>query len=259
MSGWIAISRDLFKHEFFAREPMSEREAWVWMIAKAAWEDTQHRIGADMVHVPRGSFFCTLRELQSAWGWASDKRVRTFLRRTQEERMTEIKTDAGKTQVTICNYDAFQTDGRKKDAAGTQDRTQERRTKEQDNNTTKEEAKASSRKRGSRLSDDWFLPMDWGQWAVSEGMTEAEIRAESEKFKDYWMARAGPSAAKLDWQATWRNWVRTALERKPQLTAITGGRNERQRFDTAHREYTRRLAAGQIERGPDPSDPFGGR
>lgn len=34
------------------------------------------------------------------------------------------------------------------------------------------------------------------------------------------------------------------------------GQSGRAQFDVAHREFTRRLAAGQIRRGPDPSDPF---
>ena len=124
----------------------------------------------------------------------------------------------------------------------------------------KEEAKASlPRKRAARLPVDWFLPMDWGEWALAEGMTEGEIRSESEKFKDYWHSRAGATASKLDWHATWRNWVRTAIEGKPTPKGINGGKDDRKQFDAAHREYTRRLAAGEIKRGPDPSDPFAGR
>jgi hypothetical protein len=37
---------------------------------------------------------------------------------------------------------------------------------------------------------------------------------ELDKFCDYWRARAGPGGTKLDWDATWRNWVRSAAERK---------------------------------------------
>jgi hypothetical protein len=144
MSGWIAISRDIFKHEFFAREPMSEREAWVWMIARAAWEPTRHKAGNDMLDVPRGSFFCTLRELQQAWGWGSDFRVRTFLKRTQAERMIDTKTNAGKTQITICNYDEYQASERTENARKTQAPPQNKRTKETSNKDNKDsEAKAS--------------------------------------------------------------------------------------------------------------------
>jgi len=44
----------------------------------------------------------------------------------------------------------------------------------------------------------------------------------------------------------------------PQLKAINGGRHDRTQFDIAHREYARRVGAGEIDRGPDPSDPFAG-
>lgn len=134
MSGWIAISRDLFAHDFFAREPMSEREAWVWMIARAAWKDTRHRIGGEMVDVPRGSFFCTLRELQQAWGWGSDKRVRSFLKRLENERMVDASTDAKKTQITICNYEQFQDVGRNEDASAPENGRSRDAIKEQVNN-----------------------------------------------------------------------------------------------------------------------------
>lgn len=38
-----------------------------------------------------------------------------------------------------------------------------------------------------------------------------------------------------------------------------GGRNDRPKFDAAHREYTRLISAGAIDRGPDPSNPFARR
>jgi hypothetical protein len=147
LTGWVSIERDLFKHDFFAREPMSEREAWMWMIAHAAWADTRHKVGQGMFDVPRGSFMATLRELQSAWMWGSDKRVRNFLKRLEGENMigceVAAKGNAQKTHITICKYDEFQTSERtpdaRKNARGTHaGRTKE--TREQDNNT---EANAS--------------------------------------------------------------------------------------------------------------------
>lgn len=88
----------------------------------------------------------------------------------------------------------------------------------------KEEAKASSmpRKRGSRMAESWILPRPWGEWAMAQGMPEARVRTEADRFRDYWLAKSGREAAKLDWQATWRNWIRTALERAPQQHGVTG-------------------------------------
>ena len=90
-----------------------------------------------------------------------------------------------------------------------------------DNREEKEEPNGSSKKRASRLPSDWRLPRDWGEWAMSEGLSEICVRRESDKFRDYWLGLGGAKAAKLDWQATWRNWVRKALDdrRKPTVNS----------------------------------------
>ena len=78
----------------------------------------------------------------------------------------------------------------------------------------KEDTNVSSkkRKRASRLDDDWFLPQDWGEWAMSQGMAEKVVRDQADRFKDYWVSQSGSKGVKLDWQATWRNWVRRAKD-----------------------------------------------
>lgn len=88
----------------------------------------------------------------------------------------------------------------------------------------KEEANASSKKpdaKGSRLPPDWSLPDDWLSDAGSiafkakQPITEQEIRNEADKFRDYWSAKPGAAGRKLDWRGTWRNWLRSYLERRP--------------------------------------------
>jgi|SRR6516164_437573 len=68
-----------------------------------------------------------------------------------------------------------------------------------------------SEPRGSRLSSDWQLPRPFGNWALNEGYTEDVIRKEAEKFRDYWVAKSGRDARKVDWFATWRNWLRNSI------------------------------------------------
>ena len=79
-------------------------------------------------------------------------------------------------------------------------------------------AAAAAATRGSRLAADWALPRSWGEWAVSEftGWKPDEVRTEAAKFRDYWCSKSGKDATKLDWEATWRNWCRTANQRRPQ-------------------------------------------
>lgn len=79
-------------------------------------------------------------------------------------------------------------------------------------------------KRATRLPTDWVLPKSWGDWALSEfpAMTSDAVRNQAQIFADYWHAEGGQKARKVDWLATWRNWVRRANERTPTGSARAG-------------------------------------
>lgn len=62
-------------------------------------------------------------------------------------------------------------------------------------------------KKGSRLSPDFLFTGDWLAFCKQE-RPDLEPVQTFEKFKDYWIAQAGQKGVKLDWFATWRNWVR---------------------------------------------------
>ena len=76
-----------------------------------------------------------------------------------------------------------------------------------DTDTDTESNKKKENKRGSRLSQDFCLPIEWRDFCVQE-RRELHPTQTFEKFKDYWIAQAGQKGVKLDWFATWRNWVR---------------------------------------------------
>ncbi len=71
--------------------------------------------------------------------------------------------------------------------------------------------------KGTRLPKDWQLPKAWGEWALSErpAWTADLVRQEAEKFRDHWFANANQAnGKKADWEATWRNWIRKAVDGK---------------------------------------------
>ena len=76
-----------------------------------------------------------------------------------------------------------------------------------DTDTDTESNKKKENKRGSRLSPDFFFPKEWCDFLV-EQRPELNAQQTFDKFKDYWIAQAGQKGVKLDWFATWRNWVR---------------------------------------------------
>lgn len=191
MSGFISIERDIWDHPLFANGEMTEREAFMWMIARAAWADTRHKVGSELVEVKRGSFVTTLRELQGVFMWKSDKRVRTFLKSLENNDMigrTTVGTaNAPKTHVTICNYEVYQSGGRTKDAPKTHDGRTTDAVKEQGNNkTTEEEANAS-------LSADPTFPdlahvdeiavavADYNRAAAQAGWPEVRVLSKSRR------------------------------------------------------------------------------
>lgn len=157
MSGFITIERDLFSHEFFDNEPMSEREAWVWMLANARWKDGRHKVGKDMHDVPRGTFMATLREMQSRFMWGSDTKVRNFLKRLEKEGMIERTTvgsrNAPKTHVSICNYSEYQASERTENVPKTHHERTKNAVKKQGNKGTREDTNVSS----SKAADDFYL------------------------------------------------------------------------------------------------------
>lgn len=76
----------------------------------------------------------------------------------------------------------------------------------------KEEADASSsapRKRATRISEDFTVTPEMRLWA-SRKAPYADLITETEKFINYWVAKSGKDATKLDWAATWRNWILNA-------------------------------------------------
>jgi uncharacterized protein YdaU (DUF1376 family) len=67
---------------------------------------------------------------------------------------------------------------------------------------------------GKRLANDFDMPDSWGEFCEKERSDLIPIKV-FEQFKDYWVAQAGQKGVKLDWDATWRNWVRNTKAVKP--------------------------------------------
>lgn len=68
-----------------------------------------------------------------------------------------------------------------------------------------------ARKRGTRLDPEWIPSPESRAKIITEHPT-LDLKREHEKFADYWTAQAGQKGVKLDWDATWRNWMRRAAE-----------------------------------------------
>lgn len=110
MTGYYCITRGrLFSHPVFtSRNPLSEREAWLWLIEHANFAPQKFRSGYQVLDIPRGSIATHYRALASAWRW-DHKRVKRFLILLQNESMVDLETPHRMVHIKLCNYERYQT------------------------------------------------------------------------------------------------------------------------------------------------------
>ena len=68
-------------------------------------------------------------------------------------------------------------------------------------------------KRGSRLPHDTCLSKEWEKFCI-DNRPELNPQKTFDSFKDHWIAQSGQKGVKLNWDATWRNWVRNTFAPK---------------------------------------------
>lgn len=73
------------------------------------------------------------------------------------------------------------------------------------------ETKPKATNRATRIPEPFTVTPDMVTWA-RENTPGLDHRAVTERFVDYWCAVAGKGGTKLDWTATWRNWLRREAE-----------------------------------------------
>lgn len=77
-------------------------------------------------------------------------------------------------------------------------------------------------KRATRIPDDFAITDAMRAWGRTRA-PHVNGDLETEKFINYWTAKSGAAATKLDWNRTWENWILTAAERTPSGPRTPGG------------------------------------
>lgn len=111
-------------------------------------------------------------------------------------------------------------------------------------------------RKGTRLDTNWKPSELSGKAQEIANNWEADrLATEFERFRNFWIAKSGPDAVKLDWQRTWANWILSANERKSGngKQSSNGDANQLGQWTRAVlKQEARRKAAGGVE-----ADPFG--
>lgn len=107
--GWIVLSRSLLDSAIWnTDEPHNDKSAWIDLLLMVNHEDGQviTRKG-EVIKVPRGSTFTSIRNLAERWGWSQGKVLRYIKTLTEAQMITHIGRTNG-TLLSLVNYDNFQ-------------------------------------------------------------------------------------------------------------------------------------------------------
>ena len=87
--------------------------------------------------------------------------------------------------------------------------------------------------RATRIPAGFGVSSDMQAWAAVR-CPDVDTSLETEIFVNYWQAKGGSSAAKLDWILTWRNWMLKAEQQAPQRTRAPRSNSRGNYSEEAH-------------------------
>jgi len=108
--------------------------------------------------------------------------------------------------------------------------------------------------RGTRIDPNWQPTPEDRAVATAEGFSSPETDREVLQFRDYWKSASGSNAVKLDWSATWRNWVRRTASnfgKKQKQSVISHGPPEDINWESII-EFKKKTGVWSKWAGPEP-------
>ncbi len=154
-----------------------------------------------------GTLRTTGRHLGRTFDWP-EARVRRFLQSLHGDALLDAESDARGLTITLRRQALKRARAQKPTQQATHEATHPTREAEGDSPHGQHQTN-----RGSRLSADWKPSADDLAYAAEQGFDERAAHEIANGFTDYWHAQPGQKGVKLDWPATWRNWIRR--ERRP--------------------------------------------
>jgi hypothetical protein len=154
----------------------------------------------------------------------SEMQIRTALNKLKSTNEITIKTTPQYSVITVKNWTDYQHDNQQNNQQITNKQptnnqrittNKNARMQEEENilgsleNEPPQVEKIESKKKGSRLPENWVPSSELLAWAKKE-RPDVLVEREIEIFRDYWIAQPGQKGVKLDWDATFKNWIRRA-------------------------------------------------
>ena len=197
--GWIKLHRSILDWEWYKKPKTAALFFHLLLNANHKASKFQGR------DVPKGSMVTGLLSISSDTG-LSVQSVRTSLDHLKSTGEITIKSTNHFSIITITNWEKYQDINTPDNKQLTNHQQTTNNRQECKNERMKEDKNiaAGAVKKKTRLSPDWELPDEWGEWAIEDGLSHEQVVKAWPSFRDY---HVGKGTLALDWKATWRTWV----------------------------------------------------
>ena len=209
--GYYRITRGFLENPMFKNEPLTEREAFQWLIDRAAWKERPaFRVRGTVFQLNRGELAYACEYLAEAWGFAawSKSRVWRVLKKFEKHGAILLQAERDATRITLCNYDKHQGNANAEPNASETPVKRERNETEEIKYIKGIENKGA-RKRASQFPEGFLLNDDRRAVADRHGIPAVRVDGIFEHFRDHHMAKG---SVFVDWDAAWRTWCKNDLK-----------------------------------------------
>jgi uncharacterized protein YdaU (DUF1376 family) len=184
--------RRMLDYYYASEKPLPLETQWVCKLIRADSEEERKAVAWVLEN-----FF-----EKGVDGWhnkRADDEVRASNNRAKVARRNGKKGGRPKTQQVISGL-------AKPNLADNPDESSQNQIQNQNQKPKKEKEQRQQRSRGSRLPSDWQPSEILKAFATSK-RPDLDFLTTVERFKNHWAAAPGSKGVKLDWEATFRNWV----------------------------------------------------
>ena len=211
-NGWINLHRCIQEHWIW--QDAHRFKWWVDLLLRASHKDTKVLFDGSLIECKRGQFITSLGKLAEEW-MVSRGAVRRFLDALENDTMIARVSTHKMTQITICNYDSYQSVRTTDDTTNGQLTIQQTDTiNNVDSITTSSNTSTNSNREGGKKTQTKFIPP-----TLEEVIAYCKERGKGvnpERWYNHYLTvgwMVGRNKMK-DWKSSVRKWEDSDYDRK---------------------------------------------
>lgn len=181
-NGWINLHRCIQEHWIW--QDAHRFKWWVDLLLRASHKDTKVLFDGSLIECKRGQFITSLGKLAEEW-MVSRGAVRRFLDALENDTMIARVSTHKMTQITICNYDSYQSVRTTDDTTNGQLTIQQTDTINNIDNTSTSRSISNSNREGGKKTQAKFIPPTLEE-IVAHCQEKGYVKVNPERFFHYY-------------------------------------------------------------------------